>query len=151
MIHEAFPARRPFQKVVRASLDEGAGEDRSDPGAVHRHPKRHPGVSWVRVEACGVGSGVCWHFASVAAGWRLRFSCAKTDFRQLQIQWTFSMCRVRRVSFGKNGIGHCTFPLSYPGQVNFSPQLIFRSRRKCSPVRVFFLLHTKAHRHINCG
>lgn len=44
VIHEAFPARRPFQKVIHASLDVGAGEDWTDPGAVHRHPHGHPGM-----------------------------------------------------------------------------------------------------------
>lgn len=121
MIHEAFPARRPFQKVVHASLDVGAGEDRPDPGAVHWHPKRHPGVSWVRVEVCwgdlAVGGRVCWHCASVVARRRLRFGCAKANFRQLQIRW-FSMWGFCRAPLRRNWIAHCTFLLSHSRTLN---------------------------------
>lgn len=122
MIHEAFPARRPFQKVVHATLDVGAGEDRPDPGAVHWHPKRHPGVSWVRVGVCWgdltVGGRACCHFASLVVRRRLRFGCAKADFRQLQIQRWFSMWGFCRAPLSRNWIAHCTFLLSYSRTLN---------------------------------
>lgn len=35
VIHEASPSGRPLQKVVHASLDVGAREDGTDPGAVY--------------------------------------------------------------------------------------------------------------------
>lgn len=50
MVHEAFPARRPFQKVIHPSLDVGAGESWVNPSAVNRHPHRHPGMRQVGVQ-----------------------------------------------------------------------------------------------------
>lgn len=124
MINEAFPARRPFQKVIHASLDIGAGEDWTDPGAIHRHPHRHPGMREVRVEVDSryfVWS-VCvvWHFATfrdgvVACGYPW-FGRSKPDFRQLQFGWSFSTCHTRRpprVPLIVGGTRHCTFPLFF--------------------------------------
>ncbi|TNN58252.1 hypothetical protein EYF80_031554 [Liparis tanakae] len=87
--------RSRIWKVVHASLYVGAREDRTDPGAVHRHPHRHPGVRQVRVEVNGrnicAAVVVLWRSVppgkrGVARGVDSQFLCAKPGFRLIQMR-----------------------------------------------------------------
>lgn len=143
MIHEAFPARRPFQKVVHAPLDVGAGEGWTDPAAVHRHPHGHPGVRVVRVHVNVGCLGGCdtipCHLVSLSVvvqlcpwSWR-----AKVSFRQLQVWMRLPMWHKRRhpwVPLIKRRVRHGVFPPFFFPWVNLST-LTFRSPTQTDKLR----------------
>lgn len=161
MIHEAFPARRPFQKIIHAPLDVGSGEDWTNPGAVHRHPHRHPGMRKIRVEVNGRyivgGTPVLWHFVPftkrVVAHRCPCFGLTKSNFWQLQIRWSFSTCQTRTppcVLLTRVGrIRHYSLPLVFCRWLNFFfHSYFFRSLTqtdKCSPMCAHLLLRARSH------